>query len=434
MFALVDGNNFYVSCERVFRPSLEGHPVVVLSNNDGCAIARSEEAKTLGIKMGQPFFKIRREFADAGVIALSANFALYGDMSSRFMGVAAALGPHQEIYSIDECFVGLQGVEGDLVRRAHVIRNRLHYWLGLPAGIGLGSTKTLAKLANHVAKSAVRQPGSYPADLGYVCNLKGLPASDLDAVLAATPVGEVWGVGRKTLLTLAQAGIRNALQLAGMDSSLARQRGGVALEKTVRELQGQSCLGLEDVASDKQQIACTRSFAQRVTELAALEEAVSLFATRAGEKLRSQVSVASQVLVFIHTSPFSRGQQYAPSVTVRMERPTSDSLCLIQGAIQGVRSIYKPGYDYAKAGVILMDIASAATIQGELDLFNGEGPPSDRAELMSAVDRINLKFGKNTLRVASAGIGEQKRNWQMRQELRTPCYTTRLADIPVARA
>lgn len=431
MFALVDGNNFYVSCERVFRPSLEGHPVVVLSNNDGCAIARSDEAKALGIKMGHPFFKIRREFPNAGVIAISANFILYGDMSSRFMGVAAALGPNQEIYSIDECFVGLDGVGGDLVRRSHVIRNRLQCWLGLPAGIGIGQTKTLAKLANHVAKSAVRKPGSYPEDLGYVCNLAVLPACDMDSVLAATPVGDIWGVGRKINKQLEEMGVTTALQLANMDPSFVRKRWSVVLERTVRELQGQPCIGLDDVAPDKQQIACTRSFGRRITDLPSLEEAVSLFASRAAEKLRKQDGVVGQVLVFIHTSPFSDGQQYANSATVRMLRPTSDTIRIVQGAVKGLRSIYKPGFDYAKAGVMLMDIGSAETVQGELDLFSDM---EERTDLMTAIDNINSKFGRGAIRVALAGAGEKKREWQMRQELRTPRYTTNLADIPIARA
>lgn len=429
MFALVDGNNFYVSCERVFRPSLVGHPVVVLSNNDGCAIARSDEAKALGITMGHPYFKIRREFP--GVIAISANFVLYGDMSNRFMGIAAALGPSQEVYSIDECFIGLAGVGGNLTRRAHVIRNRLQNWLGLPAGIGIGPTKTLAKLANHVAKSAVRKPGSYPADLGYVCNLAALPSSDLDAVLMATSVGDIWGVGRKIWAQLESIGVSNALQLANLDPSLVRKRWSVMLERTVRELQGQSCISLEDVAPPKQQIACTRSFGQRISAYQPLAEAVSTFASRAAEKLRGQDGVTSQVLVFIHTSPFSEGKQYAKSATVRLLRPTADTCLILKAAIKGLRSIYTPGFDFAKAGVMLMDIRPAGTVQGELDLFaDGE----ERSGLMSAIDGINAKFGQTAIRVASTGAGDRRQDWQMRQELRTPHYTTRLADIPIARA
>lgn len=433
MFALVDGNNFYVSCERVFRPDLEGRPVVVLSNNDGCAIARSDEAKALGIKMGHPFFKIRREFPNAGVIALSANFVLYGDMSSRFMGIAAALGPGQEIYSIDECFVDLSGVGGDLVRRARVIRNRLLHWLGLPAGIGIGPTKTLAKLANHVAKSAVRKPGSYPERFGEVCDLSALTASGLDEVLAATPVGEVWGVGRRIGAQLEEMGVTTALQLSRMETGLVRRRWSVVLERTVRELRGESCMRIEDVVPDKRQIACTRSFGGRVSDLKSLEEAVSLFASRAAEKLRGQNGKAGRILVFIHTSPFSDGPQYAKSATISLTRPTADTLVIVRGAIKGLRGIFRPGYDYSKAGVMLMDIGPAGIGQGELDLFGGQ-EGDENPDLMAAVDGINARFGKGMIRVASSGAGAERREWQMRQELRTPRYTTSLSDIPIARA
>ena len=275
--------------------------------------------------MGHPYFKIRREFRDAGLVALSANFVLYGDMSSRLMGIAAALGPEQEIYSIDECFVGLDGVGGDLIRRATVIRNRLQRWLGLPACVGIGPTKTLAKLANHVAKSAVRKPGSYPEEFGSVCDLSRLPASDLDAVLAATPVGDVWGVGRRIDEQLREIGVATALDLARTDPGLIRKSWSVVLERTVRELQGTSCIDLEDAPADKRQIACTRSFGGRISDLDSLVEAVSAFATRAAEKLRRQAGEAGQVLVFVRTSPFSDGPRHAESATIRLRRPTSDS-------------------------------------------------------------------------------------------------------------
>lgn len=428
MFALVDGNNFYVSCERVFRPSLEGRPVVVLSNNDGCAIARSDEAKALGIKMGHPYFKIRREFGEAGVVALSANFVLYGDMSSRFMGIAAALGPEQEVYSIDECFVGLNGVGGDLSRRASVIRNRLQRWLGLPACVGIGPTKTLAKLANHVAKSAVRKPGSFPEEFGFVCDLARLPSSDLDAVLAATPVGEVWGVGRKIEAGLRETGVASALDLARADPGMIRRRWSVVLERTVRELQGQSCVDLDDAPTDKQQIACTRSFGRRVSDLESLVEAVSAFSSRAAEKLRRQGGEAGQVLVFIRTSPFSDGPKHAESAAIRLARPTADTLRICRAAIEGLRRIYRPGFDYAKAGVMLLDIRSASVGQAELEF---DGTAEDRSSLMRTLDEINGRFGRGVLRLASEGFDDES-EWRMRQELRTPRYTTRLEDIPVA--
>jgi DNA polymerase V len=242
MYALVDGNNFYVSCERVFRPSLQGIPVVVLSNNDGCAIARSNEAKALGIKMSAPWFQIKHLEGQVGLVALSANFPLYGDMSDRMMGLAAGLGPTQEIYSIDECFIGLDGVPGDLTKRSRAIRARINQWIGIPSGVGLGSTKTLAKLANYIAKTAEHKPGSYPSELAQVCNLAALPASDLDAVLKATEVGEVWGIGRQISKQLKDAGIHSVYDLVQISPSTIRSRWNVVLERTVRELQGQQCI------------------------------------------------------------------------------------------------------------------------------------------------------------------------------------------------
>jgi DNA polymerase V len=217
MYALVDGNNFYVSCERVFRPSLNGCPVVVLSNNDGCAIARSNEAKALGIAMGAPWFKIKHMAESDGLVALSANFALYGDLSDRMMSLAAGLGPLQEIYSIDESFIDLTGVRGNLIERSHKVRARILQWVGIPCGIGIGATKTLAKLANHIAKTAERKPGSYPEHFAQVCNLATLTPPELEAVMAATPVNEVWGVGRQITKQLLEGGVNTVLDLARLD-------------------------------------------------------------------------------------------------------------------------------------------------------------------------------------------------------------------------
>ena len=238
MYALVDGNNFYVSCERAFRPSLKNRPVVVLSNNDGCAIARSNEAKALGIKMGQPWFECRALAESAGLVALSANFVLYGDMSDRMMSIAAGLGPAQEIYSIDESFVDLTGVPGDQVERAQRVRERILQWTGIPTGIGIGPTKTLAKLANHIAKSADRKPGSYPSHLARVCHLGAMSPAELDAVLTATEAREVWGVGPRIAAQLNDQGINTVAEFARLDPATVRSRWSVVLERTVRELQG----------------------------------------------------------------------------------------------------------------------------------------------------------------------------------------------------
>ena len=339
MYALVDGNNFYVSCERVFRPSLNGRPVIVLSNNDGCAIARSNEAKALGIKMGAPWFQIRHMEETEGLVALSANFTLYGDMSDRMMSLAAGLGPTQEIYSIDESFIGLQGVRGDLTKRSQAIRDRINQWVGIPCGIGLGQTKTLAKLANYIAKTAERKPGTYPTELAQVCNLAALPAQDLDDVLGATLVEEVWGVGRKIAVQLHEGGVHTVLDLARLDPAIVRRRWSVVLERTVRELQGMQCIELDDAPAAKKQIACTRSFGQAVSELPPLVEAVSEFASRAAEKLRKQGSLASQLLVFAHTSPFRPGPRFNKSVVVPLHRPTADTGKLVWAAAMGMRRI-----------------------------------------------------------------------------------------------
>lgn len=434
MYALVDGNNFFVSCERVFRPGLQGCPVVVLSNNDGCAIARSNEAKALGIAMGAPWFKIRHLAESAGLVALSANFALYGDLSDRMMSLAAGLGPGQEIYSIDESFIDMRGVRGDLVQRCHAIRARILQWVGIPCGIGLGATKTLAKLANHVAKTAERQTGRYPATLAQVCNLADLSPAELAGVLAATPVGEVWGVGRRLSAQLGESGIRTALQLARLDPALVRARWSVLLERTVRELQGHACIELDHVPGPKQQIACTRSFGHTVTALGDLAQAVTEFASRAAGKLRQQHSLAAQVLVFIRTSPFRQEAQYSRSVSVPLRHPSADSAVLLAAALAGLQAIYQPGYAYAKAGVMLLELHSNQQPQGELAFEAAAAPLEERSRLMATLDGLNQRYGRGTVLLASAGLGGAQRTWSMKQERRTLGYTTCWNDLAVARA
>ena len=432
MYALVDGNNFYVSCERVFRPSLSGRPVVVLSNNDGCAIARSNEAKALGIAMGAPWFKIRHLAESDGLVALSANFALYGDLSDRMMSIAAGLGPRQEIYSIDESFIDLIGVRGDLVERSHKIRARILQWVGIPCGIGIGRTKTLAKLANHVAKTAERKPGTYPEHLAQVCNLAALTPAALEAVFAATTVSEVWGVGRRISSQLNDGGIHTVLDLARLDPAMVRSRWSVVLERTVRELQGTPCFELDHAPAPKQEIACPRSFGSPITDLADLSEAVTEFATRATEKLRKQGSNANQVLCFIRTSPFRQDPQYSCSISVQLRRPSADTAVIVSAALAGLRAIYKPGFKLAKAGVMLLDLQSDTVQQGELNLQDDNAP--DSRGLMTTLDDLNQRYGRGTVLTASAGLAGDSRAWTMKQERRTPGYTTCWADMPIARA
>jgi DNA polymerase V len=434
MYALVDGNNFYVSCERVFRPCLNARPVIVLSNNDGCAIARSNEAKALGIKMGAPWFKIRHLEDSDGLVALSANFALYGDLSDRMMSLAAGLGHRQEIYSIDESFVDLSGIRGDLVERSRKVRQRILQWIGIPCGIGIGPTKTLAKLANHIAKTAERKPGSYPDRHAQVCHLGAVSPQELDDLMAATEVGEVWGVGPKIGAQLQAAGVKTVLDLKRLDLAMVKLKWSVVLERTVRELQGTPCIGLDHEPTPRQEIACTRSFGHAVQTLDGLQEAVTDFASRAAEKLRRQASHAAQVLVFIRTSPFRlQDKQYSRSAVVPLRRPTDDTAAISQAALAGLRSIFQAGFNYAKAGVMLLDLQPASQLQHELDL-EGDKHDANRGRLMQALDGVNARYGRGALLLASGGTPHHRHGWTMKQDRRTPGYTTRWGELAIARA
>jgi DNA polymerase V len=377
--------------------------------------------------MGAPWFQIRHLAEDAGLVALSANFQLYGDVSDRMMSLAAGLGPTQEIYSIDESFIGMDGVRGDLVERSHKIRSRILQWTGIPCGIGIGSTKTLAKLANHVAKTAERKPGSYPVQLAQVCNLSGLGATELREVFEATDVGDVWGIGRRIGKQLTDAGVKTVQDLVKMDPATIRRGFSVVLERTVRELQGTQCIRLDDSPEPKKEIACTRSFGHPVTELA----------SRAAEKVRKQHSLVGDVMVFIRTSPFRKDAQYSRSVIVPLRRPSGDTGAIVQAAVLGLQSIFRAGYKYAKAGVMLLDLRPNSVRQGELDWGDDSesaGSELERIQLMIALDSINARYGRGTMKMASAGLDGDRRVWSMKQERRTPAYTTCLADIPIARA
>ena len=440
MYALVDVNNMYVSCERVFQPSLIGRPVVVLSNNDGACIARSNEAKDLGVKMAQPWFEVRHLERSAGLIARSANFELYGDMSSRMMTLAARYAPRQEIYSIDECFLDFEGVRGDLVGIGRDLRATVLQWTGLPTSVGFGPTKTLAKLANHVAKMTDRKPGSYPSSLAQVCHLGEMSRGAIDEVMRATDVGCVWGIGRKIGARLNEGGIRTVLDLVRADIASLRRQFGVVVEKTILELRGTSCLDVDDAPSPNQQIMCSRSFGEPVTELPALVEVVSQFASRVAEKLRAQQSNAGAVHVFITTSAFRKDDaQHSPSVTVPLIRPSSDTRLLIGSAVRALEGMYRPGFRYVKAGVMLVDLSPEGQSQGELDLFETEIEPSatvrkSAGHLMIAVDRLNVRFGRGAVSVASAVQQEPRSPHASKQERRSPRYTTRLDEIATAMA
>ena len=476
MYALVDVNNMYVSCERVFRPWLAGRPVVVLSNNDGACIARSNEAKDLGVRMAQPWFEVRHLERAAGLVALSANFELYGDMSNRMMSIAAGVAPRQEIYSIDECFLDFDGVPGDLVALGRDLRRRVLQWTGLPTSVGFGTTKTLAKLANHVAKAADRTPGQpYDAKLAQVCDLGTLPPGERAAVLAATAAGDVWGIGPKTSAKLAEAGVHTVLDLVQADAAMLGRRFNVVVERTVRELQGTPCLAIDDAPEGNQQLMCSRSFGQPVPDLPTLIEVVSQFTVTVARRLREQAAVAGALQVFLATSPYRRhDRQHAPGATLRLPRATSDTRELVSAAVRTLRGIHRDGHNYLKAGVMLTDLQPAGRAQGALDLFDtapAGGPGSDHgphdshhsghrggnhdgkgggndgshtstpaapagaARLMQTLDALNERFGRQAVTVASAvRPAAAPSRHASRQERRSPRYTTRLDEIAVARA
>ena len=417
-FALVDGNNFYVSCERVFNPRLEGRPMVVLSNNDGCVVARSAEVKALGVKMGVPWFQLKDLAARHNILALSSNYTLYADMSNRMMGVIGRYSPQQEIYSIDECFLGLDGFAADgLAAMGQRIRQQVRQWVGIPVCVGIASTKTLTKLANHCAKKNL-------AGADGVCDFGQLSADELTALFNRIEVNEVWGVGRRLTEKLAGMGITTVRALRDADPMLIRREASVVLERTVRELRGVSCLALEDVAPNKQQIMSSRSFGETVTARIDLEQAVSTYIARAAEKLRRQRSLANAVQVHIRTNPFSERQpQYQRGITVPLTQATSDTMRLTRAALWGLKRIYRPGFAYQKAGVMLMDLHSEDQVQGVL--FAAAAPA--RPALMDVIDRANARWGGGTLKLAAEGV---KKPWQMKRERVTPSYTTRWDELP----
>jgi DNA polymerase V len=437
VLALVDVNNMYVSCERVFRPALNGKPVVVLSNNDGACIARSNEAKDLGVKMAQPWFEVKHLERSAGLIALSANFELYGDMSSRMMVLAARYAPRQEIYSIDECFLDFEGVPGNLAAIGRALRRQVLQWVGLPTSVGFGPTKTLAKLANHVAKTADRKPGTYPTRLAQVCDFGILGPEELDDVMRRTDVGDIWGVGRKTAPKLHDAGIRTVLDLKRADAATLGRQLGVVMQKTVRELQGTRCLEVDDDPPAQQQIMCSRSFGNPVTELPELIEVVSGFATRVGRRLREQQEACNAVHVFITTSPYRKmDPQHSPTATLPLPRPTADTRVLVNASVTALRGIYKPGYRYVKAGVMLVELLSSKQEPTSLELFDEPEhlQPDGRRNLMATLDALNERFGRDSVSIASSAKRSARSTHASRQERRSPRYTTRLDEVIVARA
>lgn len=420
--ALVDCNNFYVSCERAFNPALEGRPVVVLSNNDGCAVARSNEVKALGVKMGAPWFQLRELALKHGIVALSSNYELYADMSNRVMTILSAFSPQQEVYSIDECFLDLAGFESrNLMRYGQEMRQRIRRWLGIPVCVGIAASKTLAKLANHVAKKQPKWQG--------VCDFGALAPSALEELLAAIDVSEVWGVGRRTRERLGGMGIHNVSALKRADTALIRRRFSVTLERTVLELRGTPCLTLEEITPAKQQIISSRSFGSPITSQQELSEAIASYMSRAAEKLRAQHCVAGAIQVNIRTSPHRVDDaQYSNAITLPLTTAGSDTRLLVRAALWGLKRLFRPGYRYANAGVMLMEISPDDNVQQSLFQTNADDGKSVR--LMQAMDAINRRMGQDTVFLAGAGIGKR---WRMKRGSKSPGYTTDWGEVAPAK-
>jgi len=360
-------------------------------------------------------------------------------MSSRMMALAAEYAPRQEIYSIDECFLDFSGVSGDLLAAGRALRAKVLKWIGLPTSVGFGATKTLAKLANHVAKTADRKPGSYPRELAQVCSFGDLAPPQLEAVMAGTEAGAVWGIGPKTAERLQAMGIRTVLDLLRSDPTNLRRQFSVAVEKTVQELRGVSCMDVDDAPAANQQIMCSRSFGAPVTELPELIEVVSQFTGQVARKLREQGSVARAVHVFVATSPYRQNdRQHAPSATLPLPRPTADTRELVSASVRALRGIYRPGFNYAKAGVMLVDLQAREQESENPDLFGFDPEPPGsspgRTGLMNALDALNQRYGRNAVTVGTAARRSGPNPHASKQERRSPRCTTRLDEIVTARA
>ncbi len=429
-FALVDCNNFYVSCERVFNPRLIGVPVGVLSNNDGCFVARSNELKALGVAMGTPLFQIRDLVRRHNVRVLSSNYTLYGDMSQRVVDCLSTFTPALENYSVDESFLDLDGFNGcDLTALGQEIRTTVHRWTGIPTCVGIGTSKTLAKLANWAAK---KRP-----EYNSVCDLRD--PDHRRRLLESAPVGEVWGVGRRFAERLLPLGVSTAADLANADPRVVRQALGVVGERIVRELQGVSCLPLELAPQPQKATAVTRSFGRPVTEWDGMREAIVAFAVRASEKLRTQRLAAENLQVFAHTSPFRDTPRYSNAASVTLRPQTNDTGTLIHHAVSLAERIWRDGVEFSKAGLVLTGLVAEERIQPTLDFGEPRrADPDDerKSRLNAVVDSINRRMGRGTLKPGSTGVRQAARgqSWRMRQDLLSPHYTTRIEDVPVAKA
>jgi len=411
--ALIDCNNFYASCERIFNPKLIGKPIVVLSNNDGCIIARSKEAKKLGIKMGEPYFKAKNIIEKNKVEVFSSNYSLYGDISQRVMETLSSFSSEVEIYSIDEAFLGLNGFENyELKTYCNHIRQTINKWVGIPVSIGVGPTKTLSKIANNLAKKNSNYKG--------VCILEN--KIEIKKALQQTSIEDVWGIGRRLSIFLKKYNIDTAHHFSEMDRGWIRKNMGVVGEKTYLELNGVSCLDLELVPSDKQSCCVSRSFSRPIEKLFDLEESISTYGSRVSEKIREEGLVAESMSIFVLTNHFNRREkQYSNSIKLHLPFPTNNSIKIVKRSLEGIRKIYRPGYKYKKAGIILYGLSRQNVTKGLLD-YDREASDS----IMQTIDKINNRYGGETIKIASEGI---KKIWKMKRENVSPCYTTRFDEL-----
>jgi len=411
--ALIDCNNFYASCERIFNPKLIGKPIVVLSNNDGCIIARSKEAKKLGIKMGEPYFKAKNIIEKNKVEVFSSNYSLYGDISQRVMETLSSFSSEVEIYSIDEAFLGLNGFENyELKTYCNHIRQTINKWVGIPVSIGVGPTKTLSKIANNLAKKNSNYKG--------VCILEN--KIEIKKALNQTSIEDVWGIGRRLSIFLKKYNIDTAHHFSEMDRGWIRKNMGVVGEKTYLELNGVSCLDLDLVPSDKQSCCVSRSFSRPIEKLFDLEESISTYGSRVSEKIREEGLVAESMSIFVLTNHFNRREkQYSNSIKLHLPFPTNNSIKIVKRSLEGIRKIYRPGYKYKKAGIILYGLSRQNVTKGLLD-YDREASDS----IMQTIDKINNRYGGETIKIASEGI---KKIWRMKRENVSPCYTTRFDEL-----
>ena len=416
--ALIDCNSFYASCERIFDPKLLNRPIVVLSNNDGCIITRSAEAKALGIKMGEPYFKAKKIIEKNNVKVFSSNYSLYGDISQRVMEILLGFSPNVEIYSIDEAFLSFKGFKNhELLTYCKHIRQTIKKWIGIPVSIGVGSTKTLSKIANYLAKTNDDYEG--------VCILRG--REKIEEALDRIEIGDVWGIGIRSSKFLRNYKVHTAKQFTLLDRRWIRKNMGVVGEKIQLELRGVSCLDLELLPSPKKSCCVSRSFSRPIEKIEELQESIANYGSRVAEKIREEGLIAQSMSIFVLTNHFNkREKQYSNSIKLQLDYPTSDSKLIVKRAIEGIKRIYKEGYRYKKAGIILYELHSSSSVRGLLDY--------DRLKndsLMRSLDEINYRYGSSTLRLAAEGL---KKSWQMRREKISPCYTTSFDQLMIVKS